>query len=137
MFFGCWRTIVRVFGLVKKVASLQRNVSKNQLLLLGPEHDDTISLFLAEFDGVSRDKFLKALKYLGVFIGPEAQRWMWRSPIAGFEETVNFIRLNVSGLMATSSLYNVLAHSKLAWTATFYSPPIGSLRGNGAADNAF
>ena len=43
--------------------------------------------------------------------------------VAGFEEVIHFIKNNVSGLVATCSLYNILAHSKLAWTASFYMPP--------------
>ena len=67
--------------------------------------------------------FCDAVKYVGVFIGPQAHTLQYSLALEGFKEVVHFLRSIDNGYTATCSLFNILALPKLTWLASFVEPP--------------
>ena len=119
-----WEWVVEIFDLVIQFASLTLNQPKTQILVASPnKFPKTLLDKLIGCNGLNRESITQAMKYLGIFIGPEAKQYQWKKACIGFEESIRFIRGLNLGLIGSISLYNVLAHSKFGYIASFVSPP--------------
>jgi len=117
------KILENIFYLVQRFASLKLNAAKTQIVFARDE--DVLAaargLLNGSF-GLKRSSFNDYLKYLGVHIGPGAAKVQWSDITKGFREIIGFIRGLNSGLTSSLVLYNVLAHSKFSYVASFVSP---------------
>ena len=67
-------------------------------------------------------KFCTSVLYLGVRLGPGALETQWNSAIRKYNTAVNDILRLGLGFVASVSLYNMCAHSCLAWLAAVVQP---------------
>ena len=74
---------------------------------------------------LSGARILAALKYLGLYLGPQAASWNWNSQRAKFSSRVKAIIRSGAPLGASLSLYSSRAMTVLSYVAQFLAPPKG------------
>ena len=120
---AAWKTLVRCFVIIEKVSFLSLNCDKTQFLLTsGSTRDGDIDSIIATDSSVSRNQFLEAIKYLGIFLGNDSIRANWTPVIHEYLATSKFIASLDCGLLTKISLYNMLSISKLSFVASFFAP---------------
>ena len=62
------------------------------------------------------------LLYLGAWLGPGAAGVQFKRALANFNEAVRKVISLGAGLAASIPLYNMVAHSRLAWIASLAAP---------------
>ena len=117
------RIMAGVFLLLQHCAALYLNALKTQVWLIGEIDEATFREWISNnvpmFNGIC---IKNAVKYLGNHIGPGAPEVEWIKPCKGFEEVSKFVAGLGLGLNTGIRFYNMLAHSKLAWLASFTKP---------------
>ena len=117
------RIMAGVFLLLQHCAALFLNALKTQVWLIGcvdeQEFRDWIEMNVPMFNGIC---IKQCVKYLGNQIGPGAEEIEWDKPCNGFLEVTKFVSGLGLGLNSGLRFYNMLAHSKLAWLASFTQP---------------
>ena len=118
-----WNMLSKPFKLVTKIASLHLNLDKTQVMIIVHINKQTISDSLVLISPELAHSVVDAVKYLGVFVGPGAQAMQWTLASENVLDAVRFLLSLDCGLTATVSLFNILALPRLAWLASFISPP--------------
>ena len=117
------RIMAGVFPLLQHCAALFLNAHKTQVWIIGSvsevELREWIERSVPIFNGIC---VKKCVKYLGNQIGPGAEDTEWNKSCSGFLEATKFVAGLGLGLNSGLRFYNMLAHSKLAWLASFTQP---------------
>ena len=118
-----WAIIIRCFIIIEKFSCLTLNSDKTQFLLTSDttKERDAESIIAGD-EKVEPSQFLRAIKYLGVFLGYDHVDCNWESVLHDYLDTSKFISLLDCGLLTKLSLYNMLAVSKLFFVASFVPP---------------
>ena len=74
-------------------------------------------------DGIVATSFSQTIKFLGIYVGPNAHEIQWKKITQGFIDTIWFIKKLHLGLIGSIVLYNTLALSKYSYVASFVAPP--------------
>ena len=120
---GVWHILARALKAVENFSSLRINKPKTQFLPANLDgHDDVFDLLIEIDPSLPRDSIKHYVKYLGIHIGPEAHINQWKLAIEGHCEVTRTIKSFGAGLVTSIVLYNVLAHSKLTYIASFVEP---------------
>ena len=111
-----WIILKRCFVIIARVASLSLNVDKNQFHFTSPDnHAEDAARFLERHPEISSKQVSDVVKYLGVFLGRNANDLNWQQPLAKFADTAAFISTLDCGFATGIALYNMLAISKLSF----------------------
>ena len=118
-----WQRLLKCFGLIYKISSLLLNTDKTQFLLTSQTTKDQDICAIMNLDScVSHEQFQNAIKYLGIFIGPDSLDENWSIVLNDYLSTSRFIASLDCGLLTKISLYNMLAIAKLSYIASFLPP---------------
>ena len=118
-----WKVVVKLFKVVKRFSSLRLNAPKTQVLFACEDfYRSLMRMLLASDSDLRPTSFRNYIKYLGVHLGPGACDHQWNEIQKGYKDVVDFIRNLHSGITSSIVLYNVLAHSKFSYVASFVRP---------------
>ena len=118
-----WPVIKNCFHIVGVISGLFLNVAKTQCCVIFGECLEHIAAEPGEADpSLLRYLFKDYVKYLGVVIGPGAEKVIWSAAIIAYKECITFLRSIDAGFTSTISLYNVLGASIASWIGSFVRP---------------
>ena len=119
-----WATLCLIFHVIRRSSALEINIGKTQIWIINDGMRAYIQAVVQRRSPSLMSSFFhEYILYLGVHIGPDAQDVLWRQCVSGYNDAVDFLLGIDPGLVPTISLYNVLAHSKLSYVASFVAPP--------------
>ena len=131
---ACWATIVRCFAVIEKISCLALNTDKTQFLLTSRITCEDDAVAILEFDDtIDPSQLMRAIKYLGIFLGQNHVDCNWEAALLDYLDTAKFISLLDCGLLTKISLYNMLAISKLSFVASFVPPNLAAKRAESRA----
>ena len=117
--------LARIFSDFGNMANLRLNLSKTVVIPLFPQPDlaSVKATLTRSVPNWSSAQFSYDARYLGFFIGPEANNKSWKEPTTKFRQRAQAWSDRQLGLYCTATSYNVFALPVLTYLAQILTPP--------------